>query len=63
MVIVTSHIHIKEQNFKRVKMPKPTALFAVASGSSDIDIIVASSQLRNLGVDVIIASADGTFSK
>ncbi|XP_039263574.2 uncharacterized protein LOC120339501 [Styela clava] len=40
---------------------KPKALIAIASGSSDVDVIVTSSVLSNLGVQVIIASADGWY--
>lgn len=40
-------------------MSRLTAVIAVASGSSDVDVIVTASHLRRLGMEVIIASAEG----
>lgn len=40
-------------------MSRRVAVIAVASGSSDVDVIVATSQLRRLGMEVIVASTEG----
>lgn len=41
-------------------MSKLTAVIAVASGSCDVDVIVTASHLRQLEIEVLIASVEGT---